>query len=61
MPKPLAEDIEWRLANKVLILVCGRTRFWEWESFPRRKPKPARESGPVGVINNRIGQWFKSD
>lgn len=34
----------------------------EWESFARREPRGARERlGPVGVINNRVGQWSKSD
>jgi hypothetical protein len=43
-------------------LVIENVRSWEWESFERRSPRPARERlGPVGVINNRIGQWSKSD
>jgi hypothetical protein len=31
-----------------LRLIADNTRSWEWESFPRREPKPARESlGPL--------------
>jgi hypothetical protein len=26
-----------------LRLVSDRTASWEWESYPRREPKPARE------------------
>jgi hypothetical protein len=26
-----------------LTLVSDRVASWEWESFPRREPKPARE------------------
>ena len=41
----------------------GRRRWtlclWRRESFPPREPKPAHERvGRVGVINNRVGQWF---
>jgi hypothetical protein len=33
-------------------LVSHRIASWEWESFPRREPKPARERlGPLRFIN----------
>ena len=29
-------------------LIADNVRSWEWESFPRREPKPARERlGPL--------------
>ena len=31
-------------------LVSHRVASWEWESFPRREPKPARERlGPLAL------------
>jgi hypothetical protein len=31
-----------------LILVSDRTVSWEWDTYPRREPKPARERlGPL--------------
>ena len=36
------------LGERGLILVSDRTLSSEWESFPRREPKPARERlGPL--------------
>jgi hypothetical protein len=33
-------------------LIAENVRSWEWESFARREPRPARERlSPIGVIN----------
>jgi hypothetical protein len=33
-----------------LELVSDNVRCWEWESYPRREPKPARER--LGPLNS---------
>src|SRR5262245_60052212 len=48
---PEHNDDEWPPPGKTILgsvaggprLVIDRVKSWEWESFPRREPKPARE------------------
>jgi hypothetical protein len=43
-------------------LVSDRVRSSEWESFPRREPRPARERlGPTTSSNTRAKRWSQSD
>ena len=44
-------DIPTIKVGRLLRLIADNVRSWEWESFPRREPKLARERlGPVSGI-----------
>ena len=45
-----------------LWLVCDRTPSRQWESHPRREPKPARERlDPVRSGKTRAKKWPKTE
>ena len=45
---PKDEEQIGRIGEPGLSLVSDRTLPWEWEGYPRREPRPARERlGPL--------------
>ena len=47
-----------RIWERGLFLISDRTLSWEWESLPRRDPKPACERlGPIRSNNTRAKRW----
>ena len=48
--EPRDKDRIGRIWERGLFLISDRTLSWEWESLPRRDPKPACERlGPYQV------------
>jgi hypothetical protein len=47
-----------RIGERGLFLISDRTLSWEWQSLPRRDPKPACERlGPIRSNNTRAKRW----